>query len=92
MVAWATAGEWRLAIENVQNVLEGGGVEDDVMLDKEVFAKWNGMMGRRPHSERLGTPWRMEVDDTIRRFMAVQTADEVSSDRKAGYTGIVWYL
>jgi hypothetical protein len=66
---WVTAKEWQEVIRNARGWSKQEGRK---FLDAEIFAKWNGMMGRKPHSERLGTPWQKEVDDAVRQFMATK--------------------
>jgi hypothetical protein len=82
MVAWATAKEWQDAIRSARQ-------RGDDLLDREVFAKWNGMMGRKPHSERLGVPWRGEVDAAVRMFWEDRAR---GLGREGTYIGLVWYL
>ena len=81
--SWATAEQWQWAIRAAR-------LNGDKYLDKEVYAKWNGMMGRKPHSERRGVPWRKEVDDIVRSFL--ETKPDAVAEDKIQYTGLVWYL
>lgn len=74
----ATANEWDAAIVKART-------DGDEMLDKEAWAKWSGMMGRKPHSERLGVPWKKEVDEAVRMFVEKQASPST-------YTGLIWYL
>lgn len=81
--SWATSDQWQHAIECARR-------NGDRLIDKEVWAKWNGMMGRKPHSERRDTPWRKEVDDTVKRFLKRKLKG--LEPAQPAYTGLVWYL
>jgi hypothetical protein len=73
MVVWATAQEWHDAIKSAQSIDISKRTGQAVLLDREVFAKLNGMLGRKPHRDRLGTPWRGDLDNAIKRFMNSRT-------------------
>ena len=83
--SWTTAEQWQWAIRTAR-------INGDRYLDKEVYAKWNGMMGRKPHSERRGVPWRKEVDDIVKIFLEEKPDDAGVPASGITYTGLVWYL